>query len=238
MIRQQEGFKEIFQDLVDDCIAFDNNVERKAKDIAGRIRTLLKDGPNKNTISILTQLNRKDVLFKDSAIQYTTNPGFSYFSVTGGFFNNTMSLGNVYMGLVYKNVNGSINPNSLKNNPPEFTFKPLFSRDGSIPEIKEKPFNDWWEQIIYEDPFSKYKLSRKDLILSNSEKDGFAHFDEKLNDEYMKFLQSDSLELILNDEKIIFKNNPAKNSIRQIGYEVIETLKQNFNDIITTTNCT
>jgi hypothetical protein len=75
-------------------------------------------------------------------------------------------------------------------------------------------------------------LTRKDLILSSAEKDGYAHFDPILNDEYDKFLQSDSLELVINGERIKFKNNPAKNSIRQIGFEVIETIKCNLTEFI------
>jgi hypothetical protein len=225
MDRPIDGFNELFQDLIDDCNSFDNNQERKAKDIAGRIRSLLKDGPNKNTISILQQLGKKNILFKDSSIRYTTNPGFSYFDISGSITNSVISVSGVYMGLIYKKVQGA-------GNTLEFSFAPLFRRVKLIPEIIEKPFSEWWEQIVYEDPFSKYKLSRKDLILSSAEKDGYAHFDAKLNEDYDKFLQSDSIELVINGEKIKFKNNPAKNSIRQIGFEVILTLKENLYDLI------
>lgn len=153
MQRQIEGLNEVFIDLIDDCNSFDNKQERKGKDIAGRIRTLLKDGPNKNTISILQQLERKDILFRDSAIRYTKNPGFSYFNIAGNFSNNIMLIGRVYMGLVYKSVNGSVTPSTMKTNPPEISFTPLFKRGTQVPKINEIPFNDWWEQIIYEDPF-------------------------------------------------------------------------------------
>ena len=225
MNRPIDGLNELYQDLIDDCISFDKNQERKAKDIAGRIRTLLKDGPNKNTISILQQLGKKNILFKDSSIQYTTQPGFSYFDINGSISNSVISVSGVYMGLVYKKVQGT--DKSL-----EFSFAPLFLREELKPQITEKSFTDWWEQIVYEDPFSNYKLTRKDLILSSAEKDGYAHFDPKLNEEYDKFLQSDSLELVINGEKIKFKNNPAKNSIRQKGFEVIETIKCNLTDYI------
>ncbi|SCY13651.1 hypothetical protein SAMN02927916_1228 [Flavobacterium anhuiense] len=225
MNRPIEGFKELYQDLIDDCISFDSNQERKAKDIAGRIRTLLKDGPNKYTRSILQQLGKKNILFKDSSIPYTTNPGFSYFDINGSISNSVISVSGVYMGLLYKKVQGS-------DKTLEFSFAPLCRRQGLKLNITEKPFNEWWEQIVYEDPFSSYKLTRKDLILSSAEKDGFAHFDPTLNEEYEKFLQSDSLDLIINEEKIKFKNNPAKNSIRQIGFEVIMTLKDKLNGII------
>lgn len=232
MDRLLDGLNELFQDLKDDCKSFDENQERKSKDIAGRIRTLLKDGPNKSTVSLLKQLNRKDILFKDSAIEYTRSPGFSYFTISGGFYNNILALSGVYMGLIYKNVNGSVTPDNVGNNPPQFSFGPLCNRGSQVPKIKEKSFDEWWEQIIYEDQYSNYKLSRKDLILSSAEKDGYSHFDPILNEEYKKFLQADSLELVINGEKIKFINNPAKNSIRQIGFEVILTLNENLSDLI------
>ena len=225
MNRPTEGLNELYQDLVDDCNTFDKNEERKAKDIAGRIRTLLKDGPRKNTVSILQQLGRKDIFFKDSSIPYTKKPGFSFFDINGSRNNSVITISGVYMALIFKKVQGV-------DKTLEFSFSPLFQRNQLKPEIIERPFSQWWEQIIYEDPFSNYKLSRKDLILSSSEKDGFAHFDPKLNDEYSKFLESDSLELVINGQKIKFINNPAKNSIRQIGFEVIMTLKENLNDLI------
>lgn len=225
MNRPTEGLKELYQDLIDDCNSFDNNQERKAKDIAGRIRTLLKDGKSKYTISILQQLNKKNILFKDSSILYTKNPGFSYFDINGSISNSVISVSGVYMGLLYKKVEGC-------DGTLEFSFAPLFQRENSKPNIIEKPFKDWWEQIVYEDSFSNIRLTRENLILSSAEKDGYAHFDPTLNVEYDKFLQSDSLDLVINGEKVKFKNNPAKNSIRQIGFEVLMTLKENLNDII------
>jgi hypothetical protein len=225
MDRIIKGFNELLLDLKDDCKSFDNNQERKAKDIAGRIRTLLKDGPGRNSLSVLTQLGRKEILYSDSAIPYTTNPGFSYFDIDAPISNSVLLASGVFMGLVYKKVHET---SGLLT----FSFVPLFRRDHFKPEIREVPFSEWWEQIVYEDPYLNYKLSRKDLILSISEKDGYAHFDPTLNKEYEKFLKSDSLKFVINGEQINFGNNPAKNSIRQIGFEVIETLDKHLKDII------
>lgn len=225
MDRPIEGLNELYQDLIEDCVSFDKNQERKAKDIAGRIRTLLKDGPHKKTISIFQQLDKKNILFKDSSIPYTTLPGLSYFDINGSINNSVISVSGVYMGLIYKKVQGS-------DKTLEFSFAPLFHRENLKPQITEKSFTDWWEQIVYEDPFSNYKLTRKLLILCSSEQDGYAHFDQELDKEYDKFIQSDSLELIINGEKVKFKNNPAKNSIRQIGFEVIETIKCNLTEYL------
>ena len=225
MDRQVNFLNELFLDLKDDCKVFDSGQERKAKDIAGRIRTLLKDGPNRSTISLLQQLNKKNITFKDSGIKYDVKRGFSYFDILTPISNSVIVISGVYMGLVYKKVID-------KSNSLEFSFAPLFQRSELKPIIIEKPFSEWWAQIIYEDPFSGYKLTREKLIMSSAEQDGFSHFDPHLNDGYKKFLQSDSLEVQINGEKIKFSNNPAKNSIRQIGYEIIETLNDKLSDII------
>lgn len=229
MERTINGFNELLLDLTEDCITFDNNQERKAKDIAGRIRTLLKDGPGRNSLSILTQLGRKEILYFDSAIPYTQSPGFSYFDIEVPISNSVILTSGVYMGLVYKKaheVSGMLT----------FSFLPLFRREHYKAEIREISFTQWWDQIIYEDPHLNYKLSRKDLILSISEKDGYAHFDPKLSLEYEKFLKSDSLKFVINGEQINFGNNPAKYSIRQIGFEVIETINKHLKDIIRINN--
>jgi hypothetical protein len=225
MNRAVDGLNELYQDLLDDCASFDNCNERKAKDIAGRIRTLLKDGPKKNTNSIIQQLGRKNILFKDSAIAYSPNPGFSYFDLSASITNSVISVSGVYMGLLFKKVREV-------EKRLEFSFEPLFRRETLKPSITDKPFDDWWEQPVYKDPFNNFTLTRKDLVLSITEKDGYAHFDQSLNKDYEKFLQFDSLELVINGEKIKFKNNPAKNSIRQIGFEVVLTIKQNLPELI------
>ena len=225
MNRPYEKFNELFQDLQDECTSFDQNKERKAINIAGKLRVILKDGPRKNTISVLTQLNKKDILFKDSAIKYNTNPSFSNFDISGNLSYSIIIPSRVYMGLIY---NKMVTINCVN----KFSCAPLFQSETLKPEINGKTFAEWWKQIIYEDPYSNFNLSRKKLILYCAEKDGSAHFAPKLPSNYEKFLQSDSLELIINGQKIKFSNSPAKNSIRQIGYEVIETLKENCSGIL------
>lgn len=224
MDRLINGFNELYQNLTEDCQSFDNNKVRKATDIAGRIRTLVKDG-KPQTRSILQQLDRKNIPFKDSAIPYTANPGFSFFDIYGSITNSVIIVSGVYMGLVYKIFRRDEGESN-------FSFAPLFKREQLVPEIREIPFSAWWEQIIYEDPNSKFILSRKDLILSSAEQDGFAHLDPKLNLNYASFLEPDSLFLEINGQKINFTNNPAKNSIRQIGHEIILTLKDHLSDLI------
>lgn len=231
MERTIAGFNEIFLDLIDDCSSFDSGQERKARSIAGRLRTLLKNGPSKSTVSLLTQLGKADIPFKDSSIPYSIKPGLSNFDNVR-FSNCHIYVSGVYMGLVYKKMDG-------ENETANYSFAPMFTRSSLRPQISEKTFDEWWNQIIYEDPNLKLKLSRKDLILSCAEQDGYAHFDKesRLNPNYKSFIQSDSLHFVINKTKIWFLNSPAKNSIRQIGYEVIETFQEHLKDNILANQC-
>jgi len=215
-------YKELCQDLNDDCNSFDQGKEYKAKDIAGRIRTLVKDGPNPNTISLLTHIGKKDILFVDSCIPYTNPVGFSHFDILTPLSNTIINVSNIFIGLLYKKVLEG--ENGL-----EFYFEPLSRRISIVPKLKEVPFDDWWNQTIYEDNDRNIKLSRRSLTLSMAEKDGFAHVDKSLNVEYEEFLRSDTLSLYFNGQKVLFANNPAKNSMRQIGYELLLTLNKNIN---------
>ncbi|MFZ4648504.1 MAG: hypothetical protein ACOYMB_02575 [Patescibacteria group bacterium] len=215
------SLKEVFEQLQEDCKSFDEGNTKKAKDIAGRIRLLVKDGPRKDTISLLTHLNKKNIPFKDSADEYRAGPTFSNFDIYIPFSNLTISISSVYMGLVFKKVLAV----------DKYYFYPFCLRAGQK-QLKDKSFEDWWEQIIYEDKESGYKLTRKLLILYNTEKDGVAHIDEKLPQEYKQFIESDSLNLRINGQKVVFENSPAKNSIRQIGYEVMKTLKSSLTDLL------
>lgn len=225
MRRFHDLLNELLLDLREDCNAFDQGIVRKSKDIAGRIRTIVKDG-RRNTISLLTHLDRKDILFTDSSLPIIDKPNFSFFDLKTNITNTAISVSQVHMGLIFKILESE--GGKLK-----FTFAPLSLRKIGKPKLKFISFDDWWEgQVIYRDFEHNLSLTRGDLILSAADQDGFAHVDKNLNPEYLKFLSADSLEMRFNNELVLFSNSPAKVSIRQIGYELIHTLEHNLGDLI------
>ncbi|HRH03398.1 MAG TPA: hypothetical protein PLN13_09365 [Bacteroidia bacterium] len=234
--RERNALKEQYLDLIDDCRFYDMGNVRKAKDISGRLRVLLKDGPHPKTVSLLRQLELKDIAFYDSSIPYTNKPSFSYFNIRTSKFKDfkiidenlteispndketIIACSSVFMGLVGKKV--IENQSGLK-----FSFIPLHKSGLQVPELTEKDFETWWEKtIIFENP-GKQQMSRKDLILSIAEQDGFAHFDKEPDETYLNFNESDALKLNVNGTFIKFTNSPAKASVRQIGYEIIKMLE-------------
>ena len=64
----KEHLKEQIQFLLNSATSFDNGETSEAKRIAVRIRVLLHD--TKNSTSLLSNLNRKDILFYDTALDY------------------------------------------------------------------------------------------------------------------------------------------------------------------------
>lgn len=224
MDRRKRIFNELLEDLREDCASFSNGNLRKAKDIAGRIRTLLKSGPNPRTISVLKQLDRDTIQFIDTSAPFNPGANISYFTVENGGLHN-LGISAVYMGLVYKH--GIWNDGVLN-----LRFAPFFERPSGKPLIKEIDFDSWWNTKIYHDQNKGLELTRKQLILEMTERDGFAHTDETLGEDYETFLEEDSLNLIDGNSKIVFANSPAKCSVRQIGYEVIATLENHMSDLI------
>ena len=89
-------------------------------------------------------------------------------------------------------------------------------------------FKEWWEE---EEIFvsSESVLTRKDLVLSMANKDGGAHFDTKVQKKYDDFRYSwsggSTLKGIQSGISRGYDNIPIYPAIRQIGYELLKTLK-------------
>lgn len=152
--------------------------------------------------SLLTLLQEKDISLYDTSVDY--DPG-----------NLVPTLG-LIMIQVGKDI-GYIPP--LDNGSPRRYAK------GKI------PFDDWWNKIVIVDNKGN-KLTRKDLILAVSNKDGGAHIDPKLDKAYADLTRFNSLgwEFIVDGVKKESSTGPEIASIRQISHEVLKSLKDEFPD--------
>lgn len=105
----------------------------------------------------------------------------------------------------------AIGPNSVRYTPlidnPQRTF--LFD------------FEDWWNEIIFDDLTSKF--SRKDIILFVANQDGGAHVDSDLSSSFAELTKHNSLGWS-NGMGNAPDNNPAYQAIRAIASELIITL--------------
>lgn len=121
---------------------------------------------------------------------------------------------------------------SLQMNGTEMLYIPLFK------EIVSRTFflelDDWWNEIIFDD--KQFFLSRKDVVLAVSNKDGGAHVDPEFDESYACITKRNSLRHFIetNEGSVPPKNNPIYASIRQIACEVLhscELFKESFTRI-------
>ena len=154
-----------------------------------------------NSTSLLTLLGKKDILFYDTSLDYDPH--------------NLAST----MGLIMVQVR----PNGARYVPP--------LDDGPLVRYSKAriAFEEWWNKIVFVDTEGN-KLTRRDLVLAVSNKDGGAHVDPQLNNAYADLTRFNSLgwKFIQNGIEKDFATKPELASIRQMSHEVLKSLKDEF----------
>jgi len=154
-----------------------------------------------NSTSLLTLLKKKDILLYDTSLEY-----------------NPRNLAST-MGLIMMRVG----PNGAKYVPPLDDGPPIRYSKAKI------AFEEWWNKIVFADTKGN-KLTRSDLVLAVSNKDGGAHVDPKLNSAYADLTRFNSLgwKVIQKGVRKDFATKPELASIRQMSHEVLKSLKDEF----------
>jgi hypothetical protein len=163
MERYQQELKKQLGFLRRSCQLYDEGEVDEAIRIAVPIRTIIHD--TRNSTSLLTHLNAKGIKL--------------WSSIEGATENTTWYQGmGLYKQWRYGNRAGA-------------SYGPSFD-DG--PEMVLLPVSKWWNQIVYvfsrrpkQDPTGEIevlRLSRKDIVLTATNKDGGAHVDQKLTPAY------------------------------------------------------
>lgn len=174
-----------------------------ALSLSTAIRVLLHD--TKKSTSLLAHLGKKNISFMSTNIDLNNN--------------------SVHLGLVRR-----INIGVKDGVGGEAKYWPL-CKEQYFPMPKSKVFLDfdtWWsKEIIFRSGI--HSLTRKDLVLTITNKDGGAHFDEKIDKKYDAFRHSwsggSSLFGINSKAKRGYDNIPTYPAIRQISYELLCSLK-------------
>ncbi len=185
--------------------------EIEAKRIATIVRTLLHDTPN--STSLLKQLDIKDnISFLDTA---APNDGrlHSMTNMSGVRGENSSQ----YLGLVAKINSGD-----------SLIATPLYNQHlaGWFDDYKKSIFDIWWNKIVID--INENKLNRKELILYAANKDGGAHIDAKLPNDYHT-TKSTSLILNILGTETEFERNVVYASIAQIGWELLNSIEYDNN---------
>jgi len=89
-------------------------------------------------------------------------------------------------------------------------------------------FQEWWNEIVIVDSLNA-KFSRRSLILALTNKDGGAHVDPNLDEDYAQLTRGNSVGWIVTDgtnEKPLL--DIELHSTRQIAYELLTSLKRHL----------
>lgn len=195
-----DEFRDLLKQL---CIAFDRmDTDVFALPISTAIRVLVHD--TQNSKSLLEQLGIKGIPFLST---------------------NTISLDEpVHLGLVRRiNVGVSDGKGGEARYWPHCDERYFADRS----DRNKVNFDYWWsEEIIFKSTINS--LTRKDLVLAVANKDGGAHFDSKVKQNYDEFRKSwsggTSLVGIQSGHSRGYDNIPTRPSIRQIAYELMQTI--------------
>ena len=186
--------------------SYDNGFEGEARRLAVIIRILVHD--TSQSKSLLGQLGKKNIGFLDTAIKFNPNNPLTINCLTMMRFSSKNGL----LSGIYVAPLNNLSP----------------SRSN-----KKIPFEAWWAQnIIYRDNM-KNTFTRRDLILNVANTDGGAHVDSKLDNAYAQFSRFNTLgwKIFKDGMAEDFQNTPILPSIRQIAYELLMSLKDEFSNI-------
>ena len=180
------------------CRDYDNGNLSDGKRIAVSVRVLVHE--TRNSISLLKQLKIKNINFFDTSDDWIPSKNI--------FFKPMPFIGLACMRLGHTNhIPRCATPFADKH-------KKLVS------------FDKWWEKIVIVDN-NDNKFRRRDIVLTVADQDGGAHVDPKLNPAYMDLKRNNSTGWQMNSNK---KQLPIQSielaSLRQIGYEMLETISR------------
>lgn len=117
----------------------------------------------------------------------------------------------------------------LSTNPSAMRYKPILS------EPKQRiSFQQWWDGIIVFDKAKKVSISRKSAVRNLANKDGGAHIDPYLNQEYTKVSRQNGLSYTLTTissegtKAELIETNLILAIVRQIAHEVKLTIQEHM----------
>lgn len=182
--------------LATSCRLFDEGQRSEAKRLAGTLRTLLYDGGRSR--SLLGQLGLLGLGFVN------TNAAFDE--------HNLLSHHGLLLLRVDSSRGSSLEPRVL--GPPSI-----------VPG--HMPFRVWWEDDVILVDTERTTITRRDVVLVVANQDGGSHVDPALDAAYHALSRGQSIgwmaQTPMGPQPI---GDPTLPSLRQIAYEVIETLAQ------------
>ena len=180
--------------------SFVSGFDAEAKHLSLSVRVLLHD--TRSSHSLLGLLNRKNIKFYDSSIDY--DPA------------NVLTHG----GLVAMAIPAT--PDSHK---PKYI---ALLDEVPMKPIPQVDFDTWWNKVVFVDR-QRRPLTRKELVLAAADQDGGAHVDPALDQPYADLSRSNSLAWVSSSGGTQQPmDDPTRSAIRQIAHEVLKSLKTGY----------
>jgi hypothetical protein len=195
----EQDFNEQLKFIELSAASYDGGFVGEAKRLATRIRVLVHD--TVASYSLLSQMNRKDILFLDTAFDKSPKNLISY----GGLV------------AMAKSVSGG-------------ETKYIALLDELPPPFRNKwiSFENWWAKPIFADQLGK-EFTRKDIILTACNQEGGAHIDPKIDILYDSLVTGEFMGWQSHESNNkSFISNTESAAIRQITHEVLKTLKSGY----------
>ena len=196
------------------CKQFDEGSVVAAVQIATQLRVLVHD-TNKSTSLLMQTGQKNNIQYVDSSIKHRHS--FSFWTIENVSYQTIISNGDIYVGLLRKKMTDGLNGNM-----PTLDFAPLMGDNSR--ESQWGDFATWYTgQTMFE--YRQLKMTRKDIICTLANKEGGAHVDLNYSDDYKYFKEPTMLDININGVLARFNQNPVYVSVRQIAWELLESLK-------------
>ena len=190
-----------FNFLIKSAAAFDDGETDESMRMAVSMRVLLHD--TRSSISLLTQLNAKDIFLTSTCGQIPTGA--------------VMNSGSMFFYHI------KMTPHGLRT-----MVKPCLNDGPPIPPYHLKA-EEWWSQIVFVlSHGTDRRISRKDIVLVAANKDGGAHVDQSLTPQYESLQKLGGtrtfFQMNIDGEEKTFKfENIHQVLIRQMTYELLNS---------------
>lgn len=187
--------------LVEFCSSYDTGIDSVVKYIAERISKIVSDIDNINLLSTAFPLPKT----KQFTMGWNFGNNISFVQIPSD---------RAYVGLIIKSIENGVKGYTIKYIP----------KEDRHPYVNKKCTKEvWLEEPIYWDTVNENKLTRKQVL------DGVSNNDNISNEVRQIIRDFKSPELFTinsNSPNITYINNPLSASIRQMAWEVLDSLKE------------
>jgi len=188
---------------------FDKGAAWEASRIATAVATIALD--RRNSRSLVAQLDAGDMKMLGTAVYEISD--------------RTLNAASTLVGMRMRH-------------PPEYvahcTLDDEYGAPAARPWWRLLKREQWWEQVVMNLP-SKELLSRKQIILSMRDMEGGAHVDPETTEAIAVLTRGDPMNMYITENGITapFDRSPLMPTVRQIGFEVAQSVGVHFDEMLT-----